>query len=72
MINDLLSPPHPRPSPPVFDDPRGHRRKVLTAAGALACLLCVCVLAVLGGVLYAEPNAPATSPAEATHTTPRR
>ncbi|MCP3759372.1 hypothetical protein [Streptomyces sp. TBY4] len=72
MINNVLSPPRPGASPPVFDDPRGRRRRIMTAVGIGVCFLCLCVLAVFASLLYAAPNAPSTSPAEAAHTTPRR
>ncbi|MFD7079013.1 hypothetical protein [Streptomyces sp. NPDC059918] len=72
MINELLHPPRPKPSPPVFDDPTGRRRRIVTAVGAVVCVLCLCVLAVGAGVLYADPQAPAKSPAEAGNTTTRR
>ncbi|MGW7052960.1 hypothetical protein [Streptomyces sp. NPDC054887] len=72
MITELLRPPRPKPSQPVFDDPRGRRRRIVTAVGAVVCFLCLCVLALGGSVLYAAPEAPATSPAEAVGTTHRR
>ncbi|MFD6885293.1 hypothetical protein [Streptomyces sp. NPDC059957] len=71
MINELLSPPRPQPSPPVFDDPRGHRRRIVTVVGVAVCFLCLCVLAVGASVLYADPKAPTTGPAKADATTRR-
>ncbi|KIZ14641.1 hypothetical protein [Streptomyces natalensis] len=72
MSNELLSPPRPQPTPSLFDDPHGHRRRLVTAVGAVVCLLCLCILAVAGSVLYADPRAPAMSPVEAVGTTPVR
>ncbi|MGW7313771.1 hypothetical protein [Streptomyces sp. NPDC054854] len=72
MINELLDPARTKPSSPVFHDPHGRRRRIVTTVGVVVCFLCLCVLAVGAGVLYADPGAPATDPAEAVHTTPRR
>ncbi|MFB7178599.1 hypothetical protein ACFCYI_12950 [Streptomyces sp. NPDC056257] len=70
MINELLHPPRPKPSPPVFDDPRGQRRRIVTTVGVVVCILCLCVLGVGASVLYADPKAPATGgAAEARNTT---
>ncbi|WP_242646966.1 MULTISPECIES: hypothetical protein [Streptomyces] len=54
----------------MFDDPHGHRRRIVTVMGMLVCFLCLCVLAVDGSVLYADPKAPAMRPAEAVGTSP--
>ncbi|MFG2623251.1 hypothetical protein ACGFXC_37160 [Streptomyces sp. NPDC048507] len=72
MINELLDPPRPRPCPPVFDDPHGRRRRIVTAFGTLVGALCLCVLAVAAGVLYTDAEAPVPDPAGAVHTTGRR
>ncbi|GAA0347323.1 hypothetical protein GCM10010319_24890 [Streptomyces blastmyceticus] len=72
MINDFLSPPCSKLTPSVFDDPRGHRRRIVTAVGVVVCVLCLCVLALGGGVLYADPKAPATGPVQAVRTLPLR
>ncbi|MDH6544222.1 hypothetical protein M2167_006779 [Streptomyces sp. SPB4] len=70
VINDLGSLPRPTPSPPVFDDPHGRRRRTVTALGALVGLLCLCVLAIGGSVLYADPKAPTTPPAKPARPSP--
>ncbi|MFJ8165519.1 hypothetical protein ACIRBY_32025 [Streptomyces sp. NPDC096136] len=72
MIDDLLAPPRPRPSPPVFDDPRGRRRRIVTAVGVMVGLLCLYVLAMGVGVLYVAAETQAPVPAGAVHTTSRR
>ncbi|MFD7905031.1 hypothetical protein ACFV4G_22625 [Kitasatospora sp. NPDC059747] len=61
MTDALLSPPPGEASPPVFDDPRGHRRTAVIAVGVLVSLGCLGLLAVAGGVLYADPRAPAAN-----------
>ncbi|WP_157880493.1 hypothetical protein [Streptomyces katrae] len=70
MINDLESLPKPALSPPVFDDPHGHRRRIVTVTGVMVGLLCLCVLAIGASVLYADPQPPATHPAEAVEAPP--
>ncbi|MFE0462901.1 hypothetical protein ACFW1A_26970 [Kitasatospora sp. NPDC058965] len=72
MTNVLPTPPAVTPTPAVFDDPRGLRRVVVIAVGVLVCLGCLAVLAVAGGVLYADPRAPAARPAEAAGTNAAR
>ncbi|MFJ7275515.1 hypothetical protein [Kitasatospora sp. NPDC098663] len=43
----------------MFEDPRGLRRAAVTAGGVLVFLGCLGVLVLVGGVLYADPHAPA-------------
>ncbi|MFJ8695658.1 hypothetical protein [Streptomyces roseolilacinus] len=72
MIHKVAGPPHPPPAPPVFSDPHGRRRRTLTAVGVVLCLLCLGVLVLGASVLYADPQAPATSPVEGVDTGPLR
>ncbi|MEV6580486.1 hypothetical protein AB0M92_20230 [Streptomyces sp. NPDC051582] len=69
MTNTLLAPSQLTTGPPVFDDPRGRRRRILTAAGTLVCAVCLLALAAAVGVLYADPHAPAPAGAATTRST---
>ncbi|WP_160159843.1 hypothetical protein [Streptomyces sp. WAC05374] len=54
--------------PPVFDDPRGRRRRALTAVGFLVCAGCLLALTAVAGILYVDPHAPEPSGAVAVNT----
>ncbi|TWF89986.1 hypothetical protein [Kitasatospora viridis] len=76
VANALLSPPPvgtaSETALAVFDDPHGLRRVVAVTVGALVCLGCLAVLALAGGILYADPHAPAARPPVAGRTSTLR